>query len=85
VPPPPLDKEIRAIARALDEHGATERHELARLVGARYWGPGVFRSALREALADGTVRRSSRSTYLTPPPNEGDGRGSDDADGDNSR
>jgi hypothetical protein len=50
--------EIQAIQRALDEHGATERTELARLVGARYWGPGIFRAALREALAGG--RSSSR-------------------------
>jgi MFS family permease len=70
VPPPQLDNEIRSITQALDEHGATERRELARLVGARYWGPGVFRDALREALADGTVRRSSRSTYVRPPENE---------------
>jgi hypothetical protein len=50
--------EIQAIQRALDEHGATERTELARLVGARSWGPGTFRAALREALAGG--RSSSR-------------------------
>jgi len=52
------DNEIQAIQRGLDEHGATERTELARLVGARYWGPGIFRAALREALAGG--RSSSR-------------------------
>jgi hypothetical protein len=66
-----LDREIGAIRTALDEHGATERTELARLVGARYWGPGVFRAALRDAVADGDVRRTSRSTYApadTPPP-----------------
>jgi hypothetical protein len=58
-----LDSEIRAIEKALDEHGATERRELAQMVGARYWGPGVFRDALREAVIEGTVRRASRSTY----------------------
>ncbi len=58
-----LDDYIQAIQQALDEHGATERSELARLVGARYWGPGVFRQALREAVADGDIRRTSRSTY----------------------
>jgi hypothetical protein len=63
VPEEALDSEIQAIWRALDEHGPTERDELARLVGARYWGPGVFRSALRIAMADGVVRRTSRTTY----------------------
>jgi MFS family permease len=58
-----LDNEILTIQRALDEHGPTERQELAGLVGARYWGPGVFRGALREATADGDIRRTSRSTY----------------------
>jgi MFS family permease len=33
---PNLDNEIQAIQRALDEHGPTERRELARLLGARY-------------------------------------------------
>lgn len=63
LPPPALHNEVRAITRALDEHGATERRELAQMVGARYWGPGVFRDVLREAVADGDVRRTSRSTY----------------------
>lgn len=58
-----LDNEILAIQRALDEHGPTERQKLADLVGARYWGPGVFRETLREATADGDIRRTSRSTY----------------------
>ena len=58
-----LDHEIETIARALEEHGETTRTELARLVGARYWGPGRFRRAVREAEADGLVRRVSRATY----------------------
>ncbi|HEU5008802.1 MAG TPA: MFS transporter [Jatrophihabitantaceae bacterium] len=63
LPEEALDSEIQAIWRALDEHGPTERGELARLVGARYWGPGVFRTALRIATTDGVVRRTSRTTY----------------------
>jgi multidrug efflux pump subunit AcrA (membrane-fusion protein) len=58
-----LDREIDMIARALAERGPTERDQLAELVGARYWGPGRFRHALREALDEGRVRRLSRSTY----------------------
>ncbi len=61
-----LDREIEAIARALDEHGPTERRELSRLVGARYWGPGRFRVALREAVDEGYARRLSRSTFGPP-------------------
>jgi hypothetical protein len=61
-----LDNQILSIQRALDEHGPTERQELADLVGARYWGPGVFRETLREAIADGDIRRTSRNTYAPP-------------------
>jgi hypothetical protein len=60
---PNLDNEIQAIQRALDEHGSVERRELAQLVGARYWGPGVFRAALHEALEEGDIRRVSRTTF----------------------
>lgn len=58
-----LDREIEVIARALDEHGPTERQELARMVGARYWGPGRFGAALRTAVEEGRVQRLSRGTY----------------------
>ena len=61
--PEVLDREIEALAGALEEHGTLDRRELARLVGARYWGPGRFRAALREAVADGQVRRVSSATY----------------------
>jgi MFS family permease len=58
-----LDREIEAISRALEENGEVSREELARLVGARYWGPGRFRNALREAVGEGAARRVSRGTY----------------------
>ena len=61
--PRTLDSEVRAIERALDEHGPTGRRELAQLVGSRYWGPGVFGAALREAIAEGQVGRVSRATF----------------------
>jgi MFS family permease len=61
-----LDQEIERIGSAVDEHGVTGRDELARLVGARYWGPGRFNNALREAAAEGRVRRLSRTTYGSP-------------------
>ncbi|MFW6090421.1 MAG: MFS transporter, partial [Actinomycetota bacterium] len=61
-----LDREISAIARALEEQGPTDRQELARLVGARYWGPGRFGAALRSAVVEGRARRLSRRTYGPP-------------------
>jgi hypothetical protein len=58
-----LDREIDAITRALDERGPMRRDELADLVGARYWGPGRFRAALREAVDEGRAEHLSRATY----------------------
>jgi hypothetical protein len=58
-----LDREIAAIARALDERGPTDREQLAELIGARYWGPGRFRAALGEAVDEGRAHRLSRNTY----------------------
>src|SRR5581483_4197168 len=64
-PPSVLDREIDAIARTLEESGSLRRDELARRVGARRWGPGRFATALAEAVAEGRVRRVSRTTYAT--------------------
>jgi hypothetical protein len=61
-----LDREIATLARALEERGATDRDQLADLVGARYWGPGRFRAALREAVHEGRARHLSGDTYGPP-------------------
>ena len=58
-----LDREIDSIARALNERGATNRDDLYRAVGARYWGPGRFRGALRAAIDEGHARQLARDTY----------------------
>jgi hypothetical protein len=58
-----LEREIDMIAHALEQHGPTERRVLANRVGARYWGPGRFAAALREAVGEGRVRRLSRHAY----------------------
>jgi MFS family permease len=63
VQPVPFDREVDAIERALREHGPTDRAALARLVGARWWGPGRFRGALVEALVEQRVRRVARGRY----------------------
>ncbi|WP_233160030.1 MFS transporter [Pseudonocardia sp. MH-G8] len=55
-----LDREIDVIARALEEHGTIPRTELARMVGARYWGPGRFSAALQAAVEEGRAQRVGR-------------------------
>jgi MFS family permease len=59
-----LEREVEAISRVLaDRDGGVDRRELARLVGARFWGPGRFGSALHLAVREGRVRRISRTRY----------------------
>jgi MFS family permease len=58
-----LEREVDRIVRTLEEQGPLDRAELARAVGARFWGPGRFRDALREALASGRVRRLDRRRF----------------------
>jgi hypothetical protein len=60
---PGLEHEVETIERALREHGEATRRELARRVGARYWGPGRFSAALRAARAEKRVKRLSRDRY----------------------
>jgi hypothetical protein len=59
----PLDAEIEAIERAL-AGGPETRQDLARDVGARCWGPGRFRGALGQAVAQGRVRRVGRRCFV---------------------
>jgi MFS family permease len=62
------DHEIEIIERALNEHGNANRKELARRVGGRYWGPGRFRGALREAVLEGRVKRLRHDQYALKEP-----------------
>jgi hypothetical protein len=62
-PPESLDHEISAIERVLNERGPLPRQEIQRLVGARYWGPGVFSRAIAVAVAEGLVKRTGRNAY----------------------
>jgi MFS family permease len=66
-----LEHEVLSIERALYDHGPTDRRELFRMVGARYWGPGAFARALRESVTDGAVRRLSRRVYAPAAAGEG--------------
>ena len=54
-----LDHEIETIARAVAEHEPMTVRDLHRAVGARYWGPGEFRKAVREALAENRIARAA--------------------------
>ena len=58
-----FSREVKRIEDALTEHGPTERRELAQLVGARFWGPGRFPAALREAVLSGRARRLGRTRF----------------------
>jgi MFS family permease len=60
------DTEIEAISRALAEGGEMTRQELARRVNARRWGPGRFRAALADALAEGSAQRVGRDRVGPP-------------------
>jgi hypothetical protein len=53
----PLDSEVSIIESALREKGSANRRELARRVAGRYWGPGRFNEALREAVWRGSAKR----------------------------
>jgi MFS family permease len=71
-PPVPLEREVVRIERALREHGSANGRELRQRVGARYWGPGRFRAALREAIAEGRAKPLPRGQFApVEPPREG--------------
>jgi MFS family permease len=63
VPAQELTREVARIEQALEENGPADRRELARLVGARFWGPGRFAAALHEAVRSGRAQRLSRSRF----------------------
>jgi hypothetical protein len=52
-----------AIVAALVDGHSHSATELSRVVGARYWGPGRFREAIRSGLATGRARRVGRQRY----------------------
>jgi len=54
-----LDREIETLAATVRDLGPVELDRLERAAGARAWGPGRFRAAVREAVAEGRVVRLS--------------------------
>ena len=65
-----FEREVSAIERVLADREPTERRELARLVGARFWGPGRFAAALHEAVESGAraAWRATASARRSQPP-----------------
>jgi MFS family permease len=63
IPAVAFGREIDRIATALDEQGPMDRRELARTVGARFWGPGRFQAALRAAVLEGRAQRLDRTRF----------------------
>ncbi|HET8561866.1 MAG TPA: hypothetical protein VFL69_15205 [Marmoricola sp.] len=61
-----LDHEIEMIANAVREEGPIADDDLRRLVGARFWGPGRFRPAVKEALTEGRVVRQGHNRLAAP-------------------
>ena len=55
-----VDHEIALIENALREEGSLDQRSLADKVGARRWGPGRYRAAIREGLAEGVFAREGR-------------------------
>ena len=55
------DAEVDRIARVVGSEGEIETRALAREVKAERWGPGRFRAALREAIAEGLIVRAGRN------------------------
>ena len=66
------EREIQLIERALASEGEMRRRDLGRLIGCKYWGPGRFTGALRDAVDQGRIRRVGFGRYA---PAEGRGRG----------
>lgn len=58
-----LDHEIEALANIVAEQGELTSRALYEIAGARYWGPGRFRGALREAVAEGRIARRGNRRF----------------------
>jgi MFS family permease len=59
-----LEEEVEVVVRELRRQGPASREELARRVGARYWGPRRYRVALGAALTEGKVGREPGGEYF---------------------
>jgi len=60
------EAEIEEIVRALRNYGVLTRPRLAELCGSAHWADHGFKSALRQAVATGRVRRLGDDLYEVP-------------------
>ena len=60
VPPEVSANEVNGIIEFVRDMEPVGEVELYRAIGARRWGPGRFRAAVREAIRQGTVHRNRR-------------------------
>jgi hypothetical protein len=58
-----LQREISLIENLLKEEGELPRKEIGEKLGCKYWGPMRFRSALKEAVERGVIRKGSGNRY----------------------
>ena len=58
-----LQREIDMIEHALHEHGELSRGALGKAVGRKWWGPGRFGPAVREALRRLSTLRARADPY----------------------
>ena len=57
------EREITLIERALQDRGEMRRRDLGNLIGCKYWGPGRFRGALKDAVEQGRIERVGFGRY----------------------
>jgi hypothetical protein len=67
----PLAREVDALAAMLEAEGPLTAPDLARRAGARFWGPGRFRAAVRWGLASERICRQGRGRYAAARTTEG--------------
>ena len=65
VPPEVSAKEVQGVIDDVRDMQPVGDVELYRAIGARRWGPGRFRSAVREAIRQGHIRRTRRGRLET--------------------
>jgi len=58
-----LEREMTLLEQALHDKGEMRRGELGDLLGCKYWGPGRFARALKEAVDEGRIKHTSFGRY----------------------
>jgi len=64
---PYLATEVDRVVEALSAHGPLSMSGLSQALGARYWGPGRLRQAVRAGVSSGRIRQVGRDRYAALP------------------